>query len=216
MKNNSMKIGGVVDGDFTFQHQRKNEKFYQGYVVSTRKSGTTDRINIVVSENVIGSELLKDGTSVEITGEFRSMNEYSDEDKKSHLRLYMFAKEVRIGDADIKFNNVKLRGYICKPTQYRLTPFGREVCDLLIAVHREYGRSDYIPCLTWGRNAKFAGNLSVGTEIEVEGRAQSRVYQRMIENNGCEYPVSMTAYELSVSDISVVKEDTEDDESKWY
>ena len=138
------------------------------------------------------------GTKVEISGQFRSYNNYSGEG--SRLILTLFAREIALSSEECE-NEIYLNGYICKPAIFRTTPFGREIADILLAVNRAYGKSDYIPCIAWGRNAKFAENLPVGTNIKVWGRMQSRNYQKKLDE---ETVVEKTAYEVSISKLEMV------------
>ena len=159
-----------------------------------------DMLPISVSEHLLSAELTDDSL-VTIKGQFRSYNKMAGE--KSKLMLTVFARDVLPYDESANPNMLELTGYICKPPVYRTTPFNREICDLLLAVNRQYNKSDYIPCIVWGRNARFAGNLAVGEHINVVGRAQSRNYQKKLDDDTV---VTRTAYEVSVSKISVLTE----------
>ena len=141
------------------------------------------------------------GRYMQVDGQFRSYNNYSSEGNK--LILTVFVKNIYDMTEDFDSpNSIYLNGFICKPPVYRTTPFGREICDVLVAVNRQYGKSDYIPCITWGRNAKFTGNLEVGTNIKMWGRIQSRNYKKKISE---EEFVDKTAYEVSVTKLEIVK-----------
>ena len=165
-----------------------------------RLSENEDILPVTVSERLIDINSLKRGMTVNVMGQMRSYNHYSS--KKNKLILTTFAKEIEIGeDILANPNEIFLNGFICKTPVYRTTPFGREITDLLIAVNRSYGKSDYIPCIAWGRNAKFAGGLEVGNNIEIWGRVQSRNYQKKLENDEIE---ERTAYEVSISKIDLI------------
>ena len=198
--NNVVTLSGKVVGNPTYSHEVFGEKFYEVILSVNRLSGMADMLPISVSEHLLCDELTNDSL-VTIKGQFRSYNKMAGE--KSKLMLTVFARDVLPYDESANPNMLELTGYICKPPVYRTTPFNREICDLLLAVNRQYNKSDYIPCIVWGRNARFAGNLSVGEHINVVGRAQSRNYQKKLEDDTV---VTRTAYEVSVSKISVITE----------
>ena len=141
---------------------------------------------------------------MEAKGQFRSYNRH--EENRNHLILSMFVRELEFIDeiGGRKPNSIFLDGYICKQPVYRMTPLGREIADLLLAVNRAYGKSDYIPCICWGRNARFAGKLEVGERIQVWGRIQSREYQKKV---GDELVVNRVAYEVSVNKLELKEDD---------
>ena len=165
---------------------------------SERLSENEDEIIVTVSERLICDLDLDTGTKVEVRGQFRSYNNYSGEGSK--LILTLFAREIRLTDEECD-NEIYLNGYICKPSVFRTTPFGREIADVLLAVNRAYGKSDYIPCIAWGRNARFCENLPVGSNLRVWGRMQSRKYQKKQED---ETTIEKTAYEVSVSKLELM------------
>lgn len=198
--NNTVTLSGRLISNLDFSHEIFGEKFYEFTLAVKRNSGTEDFLPICVSER-LPYGWLSDGDNVTIKGQFRSYNKVDGD--KSKLMLTIFAQELLPYDGTINPNEVELTGYICKPTVYRTTPLGRDVCDILLAVNRlKYNKSDYIPCIVWGRNAKFAGNLNVGENIKVIGRLQSRNYQKKLND---ETLVTKTAYEVSVSRIEVVE-----------
>lgn len=196
IENNQVVINGKFASPFEFSHEVFGEKFYMVDVAAERQSGAIDLIPVMVSERLI--DVTEDLTEipVEITGQFRSFNRR--EDNKSRLVLFVFARTVEFVENENNENTIYLDGYICKPPVYRKTPLGREIADLLIAVNRPYGKSDYIPCLCWGRNAKFASCMEVGTHVNVWGRIQSRGYIKKLDEIQSEERV---AYEVSVSKI---------------
>lgn len=202
-ENNRVKISGMVCSGFTFSHDVFGEGFYIMKVDVGRKSEAVDFIPVMVSDRLVDVEKDYNGMYVEISGQFRSYNRQDGE--KSRLVLSVFAREIEFKEecSGLDTNDISLTGYICKQPVYRKTPLGREVTDVLLAVNRPYGKSDYIPCIVWGRNARFAEALSVGTCVEIFGRIQSREYQKKISENEFE---TRTAYEVSVSRIEEVEE----------
>ena len=201
--NNKAVLIGKISSEFKFSHEVYNEKFYSFMLAIPRLSGNSDNIIITASEQLIFSKGFKIGDDTYVTGQFRSYNNYSDTGNK--LILTVFAKDIEYADIDRDDNNcyineVMLIGYICKPSIFRTTPFGREITDMLVAVNRTYNKSDYIPCILWGRNAKYASSLVVGEKIKIIGRIQSREYQKKISDN--EF-ITKTAYEVSVSKITI-------------
>ena len=166
-------------------------------VLVKRLSGQGDILPVTVSERLINNGALKVGSIVNALGQFRSYNKLVD--GKSKLMLTVFVREL-LDDAPVRNpNSIVLSGYICKPPIYRTTPFNREIADILIAVNRSYNKSDYIPCIAWGRNARFAKNLMVGEKIAISGRIQSREYQKRITDDDVK---TLTAYEVSISKLA--------------
>lgn len=199
-EDNEARIVGYVASDLEFSHEVHTEGFYRFIIMSNRLSENKDTVVVTISERILTGIELNVGEKIEITGQFRSYNNYSGNGSK--LILTLFAKEIRIADDCEKCENeIFLNGYICKPVIYRVTPFGREIADILVAVNRAYNKSDYIPCIAWGRNAKFVNTLPVGTNIKILGRMQSRDYQKKIS----EEVITKTAYEVSVSKLEAVK-----------
>ncbi|MBR4889943.1 MAG: single-stranded DNA-binding protein [Clostridia bacterium] len=202
-EDNEARIVGYVASDIEFSHEVHTEGFYRFIIMSDRLSDNKDTIIVTVSERILSDVELSVGTKVEVLGQFRSYNNYSGEGSK--LVLTLFARDLRIADESEKCENeIYLNGYICKPAVYRVTPFGREIADVLTAVNRAYNKSDYIPCIAWGRNAKFVNTLPVGTNIRIWGRMQSREYQKRISEDET---VTKTAYEVSVSKLEAVKDE---------
>lgn len=202
IENNRVTISGEIVSDFEFSHEVLDEGFYIAYLSSKRTSSTVDVIPIMVSERLVDVKEDRKGQCVMVTGQFRSYNKR--EGDRNKLILYVFAREFEEVQAPFEEeNSIFLEGHICKQPNYRETPLGREIADILFAVNRPYGKSDYIPCIAWGRNARFAGNLEIGTHIQIEGRIQSREYQKRISETETE---TRTAYEVSVSKINVVEE----------
>ena len=211
LENNSLILVGRVADDKKFSHEIYDEKFYTFNLSVARLSGNTDLIPITISERLFKDEDLTIGNQIKIEGQFRSYNTY--ENEKNRLYLTVFVKEFELleeQDEDIDSkdeltNEISLVGYICKPPIYRQTPFGREISDILIAVNRAYNKSDYIPCIAWGRNARFCSKMEVGTEIKVTGRIQSRSYEKKHEDGTVEERV---AYEVSISNLELVEDDS--------
>ena len=200
-ENNYVRITGYVD-KFIYNHTAYDERFYSSFVHSQRRSGTVDDIPVIASEYLVKKDDF-DGKYVEIDGEFRSMN--MEVEGKSKLILQLFVKNIRIVKtkeyADDE-NEIVLDGFLVKNPIYRVTPNGRQIADLMIAVNRPFGRSDYIPCICWGGSAKWAENLEVGTEIFVQGRIQSREYVKRLSEDESEI---RTAYEVSIGKMGVTK-----------
>lgn len=200
--NNVVQLEGRVDSKLEISHEIYGEIFYKFYLSIPRLSECEDRILITVSERVLKGIDVMEGANLQVEGQYRSYNNYSGEGSK--LVLTVFAKNIYPMTAEFSCPNyVYLNGFVCKEPTYRTTPFGREIADILLAVNRHYGKSDYIPCITWGRNAKFCASLDVGTNVKLWGRIQSRIYKKKIEEDEFEERV---AYEVSVSKLEVVKE----------
>ena len=202
--NNEVSVSGYVEGELSFSHEIYSEAFYSFVLKVMRLSDICDYINVTVSERLIKDMDIRDGVRISVTGQFRSYNNYSESGNK--LLLTVFARDVReMSEDDEKQNpnHIFLNGFLCKSPVYRTTPFGREITDLLIAVNRAYNKSDYIPCIAWGRNARYCASLNVGDNIKVWGRIQSREYQKRISEDES---VTKTAYEISISKLEVVSE----------
>ena len=196
-KNNKVFISGEIVTDAEFSHEVYGEGFYEMNVLVKRLSGQGDILPVTVSERLISDGALKVGVTINALGQFRSYNKLVD--GKSKLMLTVFVREL-LDDINIKNpNSIVLTGYICKEPIYRTTPFNREIADVLIAVNRSYNKSDYIPCIAWGRNARFAKNLAVGEKIAISGRIQSREYQKRVTDDDVK---TMTAYEVSISKLA--------------
>ena len=227
LENNYLTLVGKVTSEKQFSHEIYGERFYSFDLSVPRLSGNADIIPVTVSERLITDEMMQIGTKLLIKGQFRSYNSY--ENERNRLILTVFAKdiekleeevpktevneegeEVQVNDfvkKETVTNEVILIGYICKKPIYRQTPFGREIADLLLAVNRAYNKSDYIPSIAWGRNARFCQNLEVGTEVKIVGRIQSRNYEKKYEDGTI---VKKVAYEVSVGSLEVVKENDND------
>lgn len=195
LNNNYAAVVGDIESEFSYSHESYGECFYSFLVKIPRLSESADIICVTISERILCEEEYKTGDRVKITGQFRSYNNYSDVGNK--LILTLFAKTMEKANDERYLNEIILNGFLCKEPVYRTTPFGREITDILLAVNRTHNKSDYIPCIAWGRNAKFAEKLQVGDNIVVTGRMQSREYQKKLE----EEVITRTAYEISVSKI---------------
>lgn len=207
--NNSVTISGVVFSKPRFSHEIYGEGFYCFELQTERLSETSDVLPVTISERIIDKELIKEGTSVKVSGQLRSYNSYMEKERRSKLILTVFARDIYL-DTPVQGENpneVCLNGYICKPPVYRITPFGREIADLLIAVNRSYNKSDYIPCIAWGRNARFAERLDIGENIKIWGRMQSRPYQKKQDDGSV---IEKTAYEVSISKIEYSSKEEEE------
>lgn len=201
--NSRVTITGLVASGAEFSHDMFGEKFYEFKIAVPRESGAVDILPVQMSECLFDVDKLSIDTMIKVSGQIRTRNDNSGQ--KSKLVLTIFAEDVDLMPYGEKtgINNVVLDGYICKETTYRETPFGREICDLFLAVNRAYGKSSYIPCVTWGRTAKFARTLNVGQHIKVTGRLQSREYNKVLEDGNSE---TRTAYELSVFKLEVLED----------
>ncbi len=213
LENNYLTLVGKVTGEKKFSHEIYGERFYVFNLEIARLSGNADIIPITVSERLVTDEMLTQGKNLLVKGQFRSYNSYDNE--KNRLILTVFAKDVveledinqeeenEMTKKDMVTNEVVLVGFICKKPIYRQTPFGREIADILLAVNRAYNKSDYIPTIAWGRNARFCQNLEVGTKVKIVGRVQSRMYEKKYEDGTVENRV---AYEVSIGSLEVVEE----------
>lgn len=208
IENNKVTLSGEIVSNFEFSHEMFGEGFYTAMLASERTSGQKDIIPVMVSERLADVEADWAGRFVKVSGQFRSYNKH--EGERNRLVLSVFVREFEEFEempfSDNHSNHISLDGYICKQPTYRETPLGREIADILLAVNRPYGKSDYIPTILWGRNARFAGGLEVGTRLQIEGRIQSREYQKRISDDEYE---TRTAYEVSVSKLTVVEETEE-------
>lgn len=212
LENNHLVLVGKVVSEKTFSHEVYGEKFYSFNLEVPRLSDTSDIIPIMISERLIAENDLTIGRKVVIEGQFRSYNGY--ENEKSKLILTVFTKEITFKpegeelevNKENSSNEVVLSGYICKKPIYRQTPFKREIADILLAVNRAYNKSDYIPCIAWGRNARFCQNIEVGTEVKVIGRVQSRGYEKKLEDGTV---LNKVAYEVSIISMEVLNENGE-------
>jgi len=213
LENNHLVLVGKVTSEKKFSHEIYGESFYIFDLEVARLSGNADIIPITISERLILEKELEIGDRVEIEGQFRSYNSY--ENEKNRLILTVFAKDIKYlteeeeNLAEKVSNEVTLVGYICKKPIYRQTPFGREISDILLAVNRAYNKSDYIPAIAWGRNARFCQNIEVGTKVKIAGRVQSRNYEKKFEDGTTQ---TRTAYEVSISSLEIVNEEEENKE----
>ena len=205
--NNQAIVIGTIETDFELNHEIYAEKFYTFSIQIPRLSGAADSVRIMISERLIMEGEDKIGDLVEITGQFRSYNSYENSGENK-LVLTIFAKDIRLNTEGKNHNpnSLYLNGYICKAPIYRTTPFGREITDLLIAVNRSYNKSDYIPVIAWGRNARYAKTLNVGDNVRVWGRIQSRNYQKRISDDEV---ITKTAYEVSVNRMELSHENND-------
>ena len=204
-ENNQVTMMGEIVSAFQFSHEVFGEGFYMVELAVSRLSNYSDYIPLMVSERLIDTEQDYTGQFIRISGQFRSYNRH--EEKKNRLVLSVFVRELEFLDEideNEKTNQIFLDGYICKEPIYRKTPLGREIADVLLAVNRSYGKSDYIPCICWGRNARFASGFTVGCQIQIVGRVQSREYVKRISEEEVEHRV---AYEVSVSKVDLLEDE---------
>ena len=203
---NIVNLKGTIENNLQFSHEIFGEKFYTTKIKINRLSESYDVLPITISERLLEEVDLNENKLVKVTGQLRSYNKNID--NKNRLVLTIFVRDIKQEEEDNKDpNSIFLDGYICKVPIYRKTPLGREITDLLVAINRPYNKSDYIPSIVWGRNAKFAKNLNVGDRIQMWGRVQSRVYDKKLEGGNS---VKKTAYEVSVSKIKKVSMEEEE------
>lgn len=196
MNNNKVYLYGKVEGEPTLSHEAYGEGFYELSLMVKRLSEHYDVIPITVSEKLLVGNAFAFGNMVAIKGQLRSYNKMID--GKSKLLLTVFVREVADHVEDMSPNIIELTGYICKPSIFRVTPFKREICDILVAVNRAYNKSDYLPCIAWGRNARFVKDVPVGEKVQIIGRIQSRDYQKKLADGSVNTKV---AFEVSISQI---------------
>lgn len=205
IETNVVTVLGEVKSDLRFSHEMYGEGFYTFDIKVPRLSEHSDILPVTVSERILVDIDITQVSMVKVDGQLRSYNKYMDGTNK--LVLTIFARDITacIEGEEIKNpNQIFLDGYICKSPVYRTTPFGREITDMLVAVNRPYNKSDYIPCIAWGRNARFSEKLKVGDHIKIWGRVQSREYQKRISENEL---VAKMAYEVSISKMEIAEED---------
>lgn len=203
-ENNQVSMMGEIVSEFQFSHEVFGEGFYMVDIAVNRLSNYADYIPLMVSERLINTEEDYTGQLIHVVGQFRSYNRH--EEKKNRLVLSVFVRELEFLDEideNEKTNQIFLDGYICKNPIYRKTPLGREIADVLLAVNRSYGKSDYIPCICWGRNARFASGFEVGSHIQILGRIQSREYVKRLNEEETEHRI---AYEVSVSKVDLLED----------
>ena len=194
LEENRARLTGTILTELEFSHKTYGENFYLLTLGIVRKSGYEDRIPLMISERIIWNMDLQPGAVISVTGQIRTYNQQTD--GKNHLIIVVFVKELDWAEEDAAMvNSIILEGYICKPPVRRTSPLGREICDIMLAVNRMYNKSDYIPCIAWGRNAVYAGELGVGEKISMEGRLQSRQYKKYDEEGQL---LEKTAYEVSI------------------
>ena len=198
---NSITLSGVITKEPVFTHEVYGEKFYEFKLKSERKSEVADELIVTASETLLSDYTIL-GMSVKIVGEIRTYNVHNEE--RNRLHIFVFARDVSMYDTEHDENNVELDGYICKPPVYRQTPLGRKIAEVMVACNRPYGKSDYIPTVAWGRNARRVGDMSVADKIHVKGRLQSREYTKHYEDGTEEVKVT---YELSANMIELIKDE---------
>ncbi len=204
MKNvtNTVFLQGRVGTAVEYSHDLYGERFYEFKLDVPRLSEHLDIIPVTVSQQL--AEEIKEGDLIGINGQFRSFNR--PEGERSRLILSVFAREIVPPQDEVNPNYSELVGYICKPPVYRTTPFNREICDVLLAVNRAYSKSDYIPCIAWGKNARLIKTAPVGQKLEVSGRIQSRQYTKRLEDGSAQV---RTAYEFSIGNVEFLRKESE-------
>lgn len=204
IENNQVTIMGKIISSFSYSHEIYGEGFYMVDMEVSRLSDSADVIPLMVSERLLDVKNDYTGEYICVSGQFRSYNRH--EERKNKLVLSVFAREIEFLDSiaeGAKTNQIYLDGFICKEPIYRKTPLGREIADLLLAVNRPYGKSDYIPCICWGRNARYANNFEVGSRCAIWGRIQSREYMKKLGEDQLEKRI---AYEVSVSKLEIIED----------
>lgn len=207
LSNNKVYLSGEVVSEPVFSHEVYGEGFYELSLSVPRLSGYLDIIPITISERLLDNETFALNKKVAVKGQFRSYNKVVD--NKSRLLLTVFVREVVDVDDNQNPNVVEILGFVCKPPILRTTPFNREICDVLLAVNRAYNKSDYLPCIAWGRNARFLGNIAIGEKVIITGRIQSRDYQK----HTAQGDIVKTAYEVSICKIETTRENADFSES---
>ncbi|MBR3904894.1 MAG: single-stranded DNA-binding protein [Clostridia bacterium] len=200
-ENNVLKLCGVIESAPVLDHEVFGEQFYRMELKVPRLSGTYDLLPVTVSERLMEGEVAP-GMQIGISGQLRSYNKVIG--GSGRLLLTAFAQQLETPDETQNPNTVQLVGAICKPPSFRTTPFGREIADLMLAVNRSFGKSDYIPCIAWGRTARYAATLQVGDKLRIQGRFQSREYQKQMPDGNV---INRIAYEVSISRLSCLKEE---------
>ena len=202
---NRVELIGVIDSELELSYRTNHEGIYKFILKVPRlKKDVFDYLIIEAPERGMKIERFSMGDNVKVTGQFRSLNRREEGDTKSHMYLHIFAESIEPDDSDNKVNEIRLHGHLCKNPNFRVTRKGREICDLLLAVNRYYGRCDYIPCIAWGRDARFAKEFSTGQGFYIVGRIQSRNYHKRLEDGTV---IEKTAYEVSAVEIRETEKD---------
>lgn len=206
LETNIAVLTGEITGELVLSHKTYGENFYQLELSIDRRSGYRDAINVMISDRLLFDKTLNTGDMLNINGQVRTYN--TAVNGKNRLNVVVFARELELLE-DIEYyqNEISLEGYICKAPVKRTSPLGREICDIMLAVNRMYNKSDYIPCIAWGRNASYAAAMSVGEKICIEGRIQSRQYNKKDEEGNV---TVHTAYEVSVVKIDEAEQESKD------
>jgi len=198
---NIIHLKGQICQNLQFGHELFGEQFYVTTLRVPRLSGAEDFLPITLSERLLMDAPITNGSNLCLEGQLRSYNKVIE--GSGRLLITAFAQKLLDCEQDEENpNRVQLTGALCKPPSYRTTPFGREIADLMLAVNRSYGKSDYIPCITWGRTARYAANLKIGDKVQLVGRFQSRAYQKQLADGTT---LNKVAYEVSVSRLSAIK-----------
>lgn len=198
---NLLRLSGTLSDNPTYGHEVFSEQFFYATLAVPRLSGAEDMLPITISERLMENIAMVPGSPISLEGQLRSYNKVVEGNGK--LLITGFVQRLLTPEEVENPNQVQLCGALCKAPSYRTTPFGREICDLMLAVNRAYGKSDYIPCITWGRTARFASHLHVGDHVQVLGRFQSRAYQKQLTDGSV---VNKTAYEVSVGRLTLMSQ----------
>ena len=204
---NIIHLRGEICQNLQFGHELFGEQFYTTTLRVPRLSGAEDFLPITLSERLLMSEPITAGSMLSLEGQLRSYNKVIE--GSGRLLITAFAqRRINTEEDEENPNRVQLTGALCKPPSYRTTPFGREIADLMLAVNRSYGKSDYIPCITWGRTARYAANLHIGDKVQIVGRFQGRAYQKQLPDGTT---LNKVAYEVSVSRLAALREEKENE-----
>ena len=187
---NQVTLRGSLINLPDFSHENHGRRFFRFYLEVPRLSGAVDILPVIAEERILNSFDLSGGEMLTVTGQVRSHNVHTD--GRRRLLIFVFAAGIQAEDAE-PINNVTVEGIICREPTFRRTPLGREICDMMLAVPRAFGRADYLPCILWGRTAQEAAQLHTRDKIRIHGRLQSRIYTKVTEDGAEE----RTAYEIS-------------------
>ena len=202
-KTNKVLLKGKIIDTLEIAYECFGENFLKTKLSCKRSSGTEDILPVIFPERIGNIESIQPGTCIEINGEIRTCNKHDSDKNKLLINVYCNEFNIIQEEEFYPSDDIELNGYICKEPVYRKTPLGREIADLLLAVNRPYGKSDYIPCICWGRNARYASSFDVGEHVRVLGRIQSREYVKKLSETETETRV---AYEVSVSKLECIEE----------
>lgn len=197
---NQVRLCGTMETAPGFSHENHGRQFYSFVLGVERLSGTVDRLRILADLELLEQADCAWGERVLVTGQIRSYNQISDTGR--HLIISVYANGLELTD-EAPDNQVQLTGVLCRDPVYRRTPLGREICDGMLAVSRPCRRTDYLPCIFWGRTAREMARLTSGARISLTGRLQSREYTKLLEDGSS---LRRTAYEISAVTAELTKD----------